>query len=200
MDECRQAVILAAGRGSRLAPWTDDRPKCLVELDSSPLLDSLLSRLCEVGVVDVVLVAGYHSAEVRAHVARRHDICVQVVENPNWAGCRIALAPLGPEVIGTRARAEAGRVVALGSEGDYKTVNAASFSPVWWRDWFRPALEQLIAAGRTGEFYEAAVADALRAGAPPLAEVVASAGEWFEIDTAADLAEAERCFALVRAA
>jgi choline kinase len=239
MTGCRQAVIVAAGRGSRLAPLTARRPKCLVEVGGAPLVDSLIARMSEIGVRHVVVVAGYRSDAVRAHLARTAgDMRIDVVDNPDWAGAqnalslhaaaehirppfvlldgdlwlspalasslrapdRMALARLGPGMVGTRARAEAGAVVALGALGRLKTVNAASFSAAWWLDWFRPALERLVAAGRTGEYYEAAIADALRAGAPPLGAVMAGEGDWFEIDTPADLIEAERFLAAARAA
>jgi choline kinase len=235
---CRQAVIVAAGRGSRLAPLTAQRPKCLVEVGGAPLVDTLVARMSEIGVRHVVVVAGYRSDAVRAHLTGRRDLRIDVVDNPAWAAAqnalslhaaaehvrppfvlldgdlwlspalaaalhvpdRMAVARLSPGMIGTRAHAEAGQVVALGARGGLKTVNAASFSAAWWQDWFRPALERLVAAGRTGEYYEAAIADALRAGAPPLGAVVAGDGDWFEIDTPADLIEAERSLAAARAA
>ena len=40
-----RALILAAGRGSRMGPLGDVRPKCLVELDGRPLLDRQLAAL-----------------------------------------------------------------------------------------------------------------------------------------------------------
>lgn len=239
MSQCRQAVIVAAGRGSRLAPLTDARPKCLVEVGGAPLLDSLCGRMREIGVQQVVVIAGYRSGDVRAHLAGRHaGLEIDVVDNSRWAlgqnalslhaaadrirppfvlldgdlwlsrslaealraPDRMALAPLRPGMIGTRARAEEGAVVALGPGGALKTVNAASFSPEWWRRWFRPALERLVADRRTGEYYEAAIADALRAGAPPLAAVMSGDGDWFEIDTPADVADAETYLAAARAA
>ncbi len=240
MSECRQAVIVAAGSGSRLAPLTDARPKCLVELGGAPLIDSLLARLHDIGVRDVVVVAGYRSDEVRAYLAARRgvDLSIDVVNNPAWAAGqnalslhaaadhvrppfllldgdlwlspslaarlrgpdRMAVAPLRSGMIGTRAQLDGDAVVGLGPGGGHKTVNAASFSSAWWHAWFRPALDALVAAGRTGDYYEAAVGDALAAGAPPLGAVVAGEREWFEIDTPTDLAEAERAFAGARAA
>lgn len=240
MSECRQAVIVAAGCGSRLAPLTDARPKCLVELGGAPLIDSLLARLRDIGVRDVIVVAGYRSGAVRAHLAARTcaKLSIDVVDNPDWAAGqnalslhaaadrvrppfllldgdlwlsptlaarlrapdRMAVTPLRHGMVGSRAQLDGDAVVGLGPGGGHKTVNAASFSAAWWRTWFRPALDALVAAGRTGEFYEAAVADALAAGAPPLTAVVAGDRDWFEIDTHADLAMAEKAFAGSRAA
>ena len=40
-----RAVILAAGRGSRLGPHTEDRPKCLVELADKPLISRQIAAL-----------------------------------------------------------------------------------------------------------------------------------------------------------
>mgnify|MGYP003976812269 FL=1 len=49
-----RAIILAAGQGTRLAPHTDDRPKCLVELSGQTLLSRQLSVLTALGVEDIV--------------------------------------------------------------------------------------------------------------------------------------------------
>lgn len=54
-----RAVILAAGRGTRLAPLTDDRPKCLVELAGEPLLVHQARALRSAGVEDIRVVSGY---------------------------------------------------------------------------------------------------------------------------------------------
>lgn len=50
-----KAMILAAGRGTRLRPLTDDRPKALVEIDGRTLLEITLSRLRAFGIRDVII-------------------------------------------------------------------------------------------------------------------------------------------------
>ncbi|GLS32035.1 MobA-like NTP transferase domain-containing protein [Mesorhizobium albiziae] len=55
----RQAVILAAGFGSRLRPLTDLRPKPLVEVNGTPILHNALRNLEAVGVEKVTIVVGY---------------------------------------------------------------------------------------------------------------------------------------------
>jgi len=80
-----RAVILAAGRGVRLAPLTDDRPKPLVEVLGRSMLLRTLDRLREVGIDDreVVIVTGYHDEMIRAALAREAWRC-ELVFNPRW--------------------------------------------------------------------------------------------------------------------
>ncbi|HEY0136074.1 MAG TPA: phosphocholine cytidylyltransferase family protein, partial [Nannocystis sp.] len=80
-----RAIILAAGRGSRLAPLTDDRPKPLVEVLGRSLLLRTIDRLREVGVEDrdVVIVTGYRAEMIEA-VMRREDLRCELVANPRW--------------------------------------------------------------------------------------------------------------------
>lgn len=54
-----KAIILAAGRGSRMKELTDERPKCLVELDGRPLLNWQLSALRDAGIHKIGIVTGY---------------------------------------------------------------------------------------------------------------------------------------------
>jgi hypothetical protein len=60
-----QAVVLAGGQGSRLRPYTDDRPKPMVEIPGTgtPIIGHQLTWLAEEGVTDVVVSCG-HLAEV----------------------------------------------------------------------------------------------------------------------------------------
>lgn len=55
------AIILAAGRGSRLGALTDERPKCLVPLAGQPLLYWQIRALREAGIERIVVVCGYRS-------------------------------------------------------------------------------------------------------------------------------------------
>ncbi len=59
-----RAIILAAGQGTRLAPHTDDRPKCLVELAGQTMLSRQLAVLNGLGIEDIVLVGGYRSDQL----------------------------------------------------------------------------------------------------------------------------------------
>lgn len=69
-------IILAAGMGSRLAPMTDDRPKCLVELGGRPLLEWTLGAAKPAGIDEVVVIGGY-----RADQLRRYDVTLVVNED-----------------------------------------------------------------------------------------------------------------------
>jgi NDP-sugar pyrophosphorylase family protein len=78
-----RAVILAAGRGSRLRPYTDRRPKCMVEVRGKPLLESTLSALDQAGVREAVIVVGYFGDQIReAYGARFGGVTLRYVENP----------------------------------------------------------------------------------------------------------------------
>ncbi|MGW1179346.1 nucleotidyltransferase family protein [Kitasatospora sp. NPDC002543] len=64
----RQAVILAGGRGGRLAPYTDLRPKAMVEVDGAPLLRHQLDRFATAGVRTVVVSAGHRARAITEYV------------------------------------------------------------------------------------------------------------------------------------
>jgi choline kinase len=54
-----KAIILAAGRGSRMKNLTEERPKCLVELRGKALLDWQLEALRAAGITKIAIVTGY---------------------------------------------------------------------------------------------------------------------------------------------
>lgn len=54
-----KAIILAAGEGIRLRPFTLDRPKCLVEVDGVSLLDRQIDVLHSEGIHKITLIGGY---------------------------------------------------------------------------------------------------------------------------------------------
>lgn len=73
-----RAIILAAGRGSRMQNLTDERPKCLVELRGKSLLDWQLQALRAAGIDDIAVVTGYK----RELLAGRGLV---EFHNPRWA-------------------------------------------------------------------------------------------------------------------
>jgi choline kinase len=63
------AIILAAGRGNRLADFNPDgRPKCLLEFGGRSLLARQLDILFQLGVRHVTLVVGYEADSIIDHV------------------------------------------------------------------------------------------------------------------------------------
>ncbi len=59
-----QAVVLAAGKGTRLRPLTEDKPKVLVEVDGKPLIEDVFDNLLEIGVTELVVVVGYQKEQI----------------------------------------------------------------------------------------------------------------------------------------
>lgn len=65
-----KAIILAAGRGSRLGRLTGERPKALVALNGIPLIERAVCSLRAGGVTEIGIVAGYRSNMLASYADR----------------------------------------------------------------------------------------------------------------------------------
>ncbi|MBB6632577.1 NTP transferase domain-containing protein [Cohnella thailandensis] len=75
-----QAIIMAAGKGSRLAPMNVNRPKSFVEINGHKLLDYQLAIYKRLEIEEVIIVTGYRSDLIESHVK---DIpYIKTVYNP----------------------------------------------------------------------------------------------------------------------
>jgi choline kinase len=79
-------LVLAAGAGRRLAPYTETLPKTLVPVDGDrTVLDIALANLRAAGLRDVTVVTGYRHEAVAERVdslQERHDVQLELVFNP----------------------------------------------------------------------------------------------------------------------
>ena len=64
-----QLIILSAGIGSRLRPFTNDKPKCLVKVGGKPILQRQLeiSKLCGINKKSISIVGGYFCDQLRKY-------------------------------------------------------------------------------------------------------------------------------------
>jgi MurNAc alpha-1-phosphate uridylyltransferase len=67
-----KAMVFAAGRGTRLQPLTDARPKALVEVAGRTLLEQVLARLIAAGVTEVIVNLHYLGEQIPPFLAK-HD-------------------------------------------------------------------------------------------------------------------------------
>lgn len=77
-----KAILIAAGMGRRLSPYTDDRPKCLVEVAGRTLLHRQLDNYRRVGVREFVVIRGYLADRMAAALAHEPD--VRLVDNADF--------------------------------------------------------------------------------------------------------------------
>jgi len=59
-----KAIILAAGKGTRLKPLTDNVPKCLIEINGRTILEYQVRSFFNAGINDVTIVVGYLAESV----------------------------------------------------------------------------------------------------------------------------------------
>jgi len=89
------AVVLAAGEGSRLGGV----PKCMLRLQGVPLINRHLVALSGGGIDEVVVVTGFHHAEIEPAV---EAFPVTIVRNPNPEAGQQSSVRLGLEALGPR--------------------------------------------------------------------------------------------------
>lgn len=113
----KRAILLAAGRGTRLGALTADRPKPMVPVLGKPVLEQILLRMARVGLEEFILVVGYRAEVIEEYFS----------DGSRW-GWRISYA-LQPQANGTGAALAAARDLAgsdpfLASYGDILTDEA----------------------------------------------------------------------------
>lgn len=82
-----QAIIMAAGRGSRLGNLTDDIPKAFLEVRGNRLIDYNLALLHEHGIEDIKIVTGY-KAELYETLAEK-NAALTCIFNPFYEHCNV---------------------------------------------------------------------------------------------------------------
>ena len=88
-----KAFLLAAGHGTRLRPYTDSTPKCLLPIRGTPMLEIWLALCRRYGVTDVLVNTHAHASAVKDFVSRWKDgVRVSVVEEQELYGSAGTLA------------------------------------------------------------------------------------------------------------
>jgi len=68
-----KAFLLAAGKGTRLKPFTDRHPKCLIPIHGAPLLGIWIDLLSRHGVREVLVNLHHHAGQVRDFLSKRRE-------------------------------------------------------------------------------------------------------------------------------
>ena len=80
-----QAIILAAGKGSRLGSYTKKNTKCMLEINNERLIDLSLKNLAKVGITKLILVVGYQKKNLIQHLGKqKHGIDILYISNDDY--------------------------------------------------------------------------------------------------------------------
>ena len=121
------AMIMAAGKGTRMMPLTADRPKPLVEVAGVALLDHVLDHLRDAGVGKIVVNVHYRAEQVERHLAAHaSDFTVSISDE------RELLRDTGGGLV---------QALPLISDDPFVCVNADN----WWTNDGENAISRLMA-------------------------------------------------------
>jgi mannose-1-phosphate guanylyltransferase len=88
-----KAFLLAAGNGTRLRPFTDRTPKCLLPIGGVPLLQIWLENCRASGIGEVLINVHSHAAQVREFVTRQNcGVKITIAEEKELLGSAGTLA------------------------------------------------------------------------------------------------------------
>ncbi|MGA9768311.1 MAG: nucleotidyltransferase family protein [Blastocatellia bacterium] len=93
-----KAMLLAAGRGTRLRPMTETVSKCMIEIAGKPVLEHNVERLREFGVTDIVINLHYLPEAVMNHFGNgsRFGIRIRYSHEPELLGTAGAVKKVAP--------------------------------------------------------------------------------------------------------
>jgi len=96
-----QAVVLAAGKGTRLKPLTDDKPKVLVEVNGTPLIEDVFDNLIDAGATELIVVVGYKAEQIIDRYGDEYrDIPITYAHQREQLGLAHAILQAEPHVDG----------------------------------------------------------------------------------------------------
>jgi len=68
-----KAVILAAGEGTRLRPFTSTEPKVMIPVANKPILQYVVESIVANGITDIIMVVGYKRQKIMSHFGNGDD-------------------------------------------------------------------------------------------------------------------------------
>lgn len=83
MATIKNAIILAAGRGSRMRELTNDMPKCMMQVGSKRVIQNTIDILKYKNIKNIVIVTGYQSGILESYLRSLYDDLI-FIENKEW--------------------------------------------------------------------------------------------------------------------
>lgn len=81
-----KVLILAAGEGRRLRPYTKDRPKCMVLFREKSIISYILNALDKVSLIDIGIVTGYENGVLNQYLQENyHHKEIKLYHNPLYS-------------------------------------------------------------------------------------------------------------------
>ena len=68
-----KALLMAAGKGTRISRYIEGKPKCTVDIGEIPLIEYTIQELMKRGVTEIALVLGYHADDIK-EILGKYDI------------------------------------------------------------------------------------------------------------------------------
>ncbi|MDP3103519.1 MAG: sugar phosphate nucleotidyltransferase [Candidatus Methanoperedens sp.] len=89
-----KAVILAAGKGTRMGPLTENRPKAMLPIANRPLLEHIIVAIKAAGIKDFLVVTGYCKEKIIDHFGNGRSLGVNIeyIEQQRQNGTADAIA------------------------------------------------------------------------------------------------------------
>jgi dTDP-glucose pyrophosphorylase len=89
-------VILAGGKGSRMYPFSEHHPKCILPICNKPLLEFQIEMMRDIGIEDIIIVIGHYGFDVVRVMGtgERYGIKIQYVDQGETLGIAHALGKL----------------------------------------------------------------------------------------------------------
>ncbi|MBX3158536.1 MAG: phosphocholine cytidylyltransferase family protein [Deltaproteobacteria bacterium] len=90
----KRAILIAAGRGKRLGPHTEDVPKCMVEVGARTILGWVWHAFAAAGIEELVVIRGYRGDTLEAFVRELAPAPMRVdfVDNTEWQTNNVLLS------------------------------------------------------------------------------------------------------------
>jgi UDP-N-acetylglucosamine diphosphorylase/glucosamine-1-phosphate N-acetyltransferase len=90
----KQAIILAAGEGRRLRPFTLNKPKAMLNVAGKPIIQYVLESLAANGIRDIILIVGYHKEQIFDYIGdgKQFGVDVTFISQEKQLGTAHALA------------------------------------------------------------------------------------------------------------